>query len=394
MAKYIFLNIPAHGHVNPTLAVARELVDRGEEVIYYLTEDFRPAVEATGATFRAYQSIVSNMQVPTNFTQNFANGLPFRMVDESAEVLPQVLESIHAEQPDCILYDMMCLWGRIAAESLHMPAVLLRPSYAPGSGGPASAFEGSTGRQMGELFQRLDGKLADLCRTYGVEPFEMRQLFFGSEPLTLVFIPREFQSGGDTFDQRFVFVGPAIQPRHYSGDFPLEKLSGKTILYISLGTVFNNQAEFYNQCFEAFGDKDWQIVLSTGKNVDAAQLQTVPENFLVVPSAPQLDVLQKTNVFVTHCGMNSTMESLYYGVPMVAVPQMPEQMTTAQRVQELGLGIELYKKNLSIETLRATVERVMDDPSFRERVKEMQQKVREAGGYKKAADTIQQYVRK
>ena len=98
--------------------------------------------------------------------------------------------------------------------------------------------------------------------------------------------------------------------------------------YISLGTIFNNEPSFFKQCFEAFGESNYQVVLSRGKYVDAATLSPIPDNFLVSPYVPQLDILSRARVFVTHAGMNSTMESLYYGVLMVAVPQMQEQTVT------------------------------------------------------------------
>ena len=427
MATYVFLNVPAYGHVNPTLAVAHELVQRGEKVIYYLTEDFRAAIEATGATFRSYQSQTGQLLSPTNF--NFTTGarppnaMPFMLLDEGARVLPQVLESIRTDRPDYILYDMMCLWAKIAARSLHIPAILLRPSYAANEqsnlmtnmrnmgnmggmsreanntlgatvAGPAiSSDAGSTPVVAGfpAMFSQVNDKLAELCRTYNVTPFTAQEMFLGMEPLNIVFIPKEFQPGGETFDKRFVFVGPSIQPRPDTSNFPLDKLTEQTTLYISLGTVFNNQADFYNMCFAAFKDEPWQVVLSTGTNVDPAALDPIPANFLVSPQVPQLEVLQHASLFVTHCGMNSTMESLYYGVPMVSVPQMPEQMMTARRIQELDLGRLLDKNTLTVESLHSTVEQVMTNASYRANAKTMQQHVRNAGGYKRAADAIMEF---
>jgi MGT family glycosyltransferase len=400
MKKYIFVNIPGYGHVNPTLPVVQELVARGERVIYYLTEEFRVAVEATGATFRPYKSSMGQMKAPSNFsfsdmTRNSSNIMPLRMVDEASSVLPQIIEDVRAEEPDCVVYDMMSLAGKILARSLHLPAILLRPSYATnehfnmgqfmarggGSGGPGNFFA--------ERMQQLNEQLAVLCQKFGVEPFSMREMFSGSEPLVIVFIPREFQPRGETFDERrVVFVGPSLSPRPDTTDFPLEKLTGKTVLFISLGTVFNNQSAFFNTCFAAFRDQPWFVVLSRGKNVDSAALDPVPANFLVEPYVPQLEILQRASVFVTHGGMNSTMESLYYGVPMVAIPQMPEQAMTAQRIEELGLGLMLDKNTITPESLRLAVERTMTDPSFRTRVSEMQHHVHNAGGYKKAADAI------
>ena len=412
MATYVFLNVPAYGHVYPTLAVAHELVRRGEKVIYYLTEDFRASIEATGATFRGYQSQMGKLKPPTNSIlsqgNKAPNALPFMMVDESANVLPQVLESIRAEQPDYILYDMMCMWGKIVARALHIPAILFRPSYAanerfnmstmnPGANnGIGSMAQNAAGSQQATpgflaIFGQINGKLAQLCRTYDVAPFSAQEMFLGTEPLTIVFIPKEFQPGCETFDERFVFVGPSLQDRQDNHDFPLDKLVGKAILYISLGTVFNNQAEFYTMCFAAFKDEPWLVVLSRGKNVDPASLGPIPDNFLVLPHVPQLEVLQYTSIFITHGGMNSTMESLYYGVPMVAVPQMPEQQMTAHHIQERGLGIALDKNTVTAEQLRITVKQVMADPAYRIRAQAMQHYTRAAGGYKRAADAIMDF---
>jgi MGT family glycosyltransferase len=391
----VFLNIPGQGHVNPTLAVAQELVRRGERVIYYLTEEYRAAIESTGAIFRGYESHMGHLQQTAKSTPDSvpANPLPFMMVDESAYVLPQVFERIRADRPDCILYDTMCLWAKIAARSLHVPAVMFRPSYASnGQLNPGRTMGDSPAMNVGNFFAafaQVDGRLAELCQVYGVEPFRAQEMLLGSEALNIVFIPKEFQPGGETFDeQRFVFVGPSIQPRPDTSDFPFELLVERTTLYISLGTVFNNQAAFYNMCFAAFKDEPWQVVLSTGRQVDPTTLDPIPANFLVRPHVPQLEVLQHSSLFVTHCGMNSTMESLYYGVPMVGIPQMPEQMMTAQRIQELGLGTVLDEKTLTVEKLHATIKAAISNADYRTNAQVMQQHVRNAGGYKRAADAI------
>lgn len=431
MATHVFLNVPGHGHVNPTLPVAQELVRRGERVIYYQTEGFRAAVEATGAIFRGYESQIGRGQPPANLTSGSmpSTPLPLRMVDESAEVLPQVIERIRADQPDYILYDTLCLWGKLATRALHVPSILLCPSYAPSSqfnpskmmglGGSknsptsdgnaasektnsfANAGGGSAGANgpvmdlsaVFAAFRQLDGRLADLCRAHGVEPFQAQEMFLGSEALNIVFIPKEFQPGGETFDeQRFVFVGPSIQPRLDTSNFPFDQLSGRTTLYISLGTVFNNQATFYNMCFAAFKDEPWQVVLSTGRRIDPTTLGPSPANFLVRPQVPQLEVLQHASLFVTHCGMNSTMESLYYGVPMVGVPQMPEQLMTARRIQELGLGTMLDQQTLTVERLHTTVKSALDSANYRAKAQAMQQQVRNAGGYQRAVDAIMSFA--
>ena len=100
---------------------------------------------------------------------------------------------------------------------------------------------------------------------------DLFSLFSGVEQLNIIFIPKEFQPAAETFDDRYLFVGPSILPRYEAPNFPLDQLNSDwPLLYISLGTVANNQLEFYKLCFEAFGDQPWQVVLSVGKRIDLA----------------------------------------------------------------------------------------------------------------------------
>jgi len=400
MARYIFFNFPAYGHVNPTLAIIEELIARGEEVVYYLPERFRRTIEAMGATFHPYQSMLFTRErgqseppvSPANGDQRIAM-LPVMMIQESLKVIPQLLESVRAEQADCLIYDSMFLWGRIVARTLHIPAVALRPSYAANQqsnvfGSYAQRFQLSPGRM-----EILNNTLAQLSARYDVPPFDISSILMHTEPLKIVFLPRAFQPGGETFDERYLFVGPSFQPhRDAHDDFPVEQLGTQPLLYISLGTVFNNQIDFYRTCFTAFDDTEWQVVLSMGPDIDRAALPTIPGNFIVAPRVPQLDVLSRANLFISHGGMNSVMESLSYGVPLVVIPQISEQAVTAQRVQELGLGIALDREMVTAERLREAVAQVVRDPSFRTHAQAMQQAIHEAGGYQRATNAIMQFV--
>jgi MGT family glycosyltransferase len=158
-----------------------------------------------------------------------------------------------------------------------------------------------------------------------------------------------------------------------------------------LGTVFNANPEFFDSCFDAFANSDWQVVLSVGTNTDPSALVRIPDNFLVCSHVPQLEVLEHTDVFVTHGGMNSVMEAIYYSVPMVVVPQQPEQAMTAARVAELELGVALEPGQVTAGALRDAVTTVSGDAGYRSRIARMQQAARDAGGYLRAADEIQRF---
>jgi MGT family glycosyltransferase len=420
MSKYLFLDIPFYGHVNPTLAVVQELVKRGHQVSYYLPERFRRAIHATGATFRSYQSLINPRWVFD--ASGLPQMLPGSLVKESLHVLPQVLERIRAEQPDCLVYDHACIWGHIVTQVLNMPAIAWYPFYVINrprwpmqgpilaSSQPDEAKRQEAGRTEtnvhsvvqipsgqshldvpdGRSDQKTDWE--NLCEAYHVPPVGL----YGevAAQLYLVFLPKEWQPNGHLFDEHYLFVGPSILPRHEESSFPFDQLNDKSpILYISLGTLFNNWPNFFKMCFEAFGEQPWQVVLSKGEQIDLAALGPVPDNFLVVPHVPQLEILSRTHVFLTHAGMNSTMESLYYGVPMVAIPHNFEQAMTAHRIAHMGLGVMLEKEAVNAATLGEAVERVANDTSFRQRAQIMQRITRrEPTGYQRAADAIIQFT--
>jgi len=244
-----------------------------------------------------------------------------------------------------------------------------------------------------EMMERMSARMAEQGESSTNPLADLFSVFSHAEQLNIIFIPKEFQPAVETFDDRYLFVGPSILPRHEAPDFPFDQLSSeRPLLYISLGSIFTNQPEFYKQCFAAFADQPWQVVLSIGKHIDPTTLGPVPVNFLLSPYVPQLDILPRTRLFVTHAGTNSVMESMYFGVPMVLIPQQPEQQMHAQRVVDLGLGVMLDKGSVTASTLRDAVERVAHDEAYRERVQQMKQITREAGGYQRAVDAIMQFT--
>jgi MGT family glycosyltransferase len=403
MASYVFLNVPARGHVNPTLAVAQELVRHGQEVSYYLTEEFRDVVEATGAVFQPYTSKLKDiLAMPPSFT-SIGGGptgrvWPAFMLEDMQFVPSQVRDRLRTEQPDAIVYDFMCVWAKTVIDELQVPAIATRATYASNEHfnlmeHMRARMQNMPGaREMMEERMRASAEAQDGEVTNPLA--SIFSVFSYVEQLNIIFMPREFQPAVDTFDDRYLFVGPSILPRHEAPDFPFDRLSvEQPLLYISLGSILTNQPEFYKQCFAAFADQDWQVVLSIGKRTDLATLGPVPENFLLSPYVPQLEILPRTQLFVTHAGTNSVMESMYFGVPMVLIPQQLEQQLHAQRVVDMGLGVMLEKETVHATTLREAVERFAHDPMYRERIQQMQQSVRTAGGYQRAADAIMEFTR-
>ena len=198
---------------------------------------------------------------------------------------------------------------------------------------------------------------------------------------TIVYTSSEFQPCADTFSDKYAFVGPSIRPATEN----IEK-TNDVLIYISMGTVNNDLLPFYRTCIAAFADSPYQVILSTGDQIDRSALGTLPDNITALPHVDQIAVLQKADVFLSHCGMNSASESLYFGVPLVLFPQTNEQGGVAARVAELGAGLKLEKADAA--PIRTAVDAVLQTPSYRANAQNIRESFLRCGGAKAAVDKI------
>lgn len=136
----------------------------------------------------------------------------------------------------------------------------------------------------------------------------------------------------ETFSNCYAFVESSIQKMKAQS-----KVNQKPFIYISLGTVLNDN----KKCIKAFQDEQYNVIISVGKTVNISQLGKIPPSIQIYPSVNQIKILSQTDVFLTHCGMNSVNEALYYGVPMVLFPQHSEENAVAIIVERVGAGLRL-----------------------------------------------------
>jgi MGT family glycosyltransferase len=391
MSKIAIINIGAHGHINPTLAMTSELLRQGHKVTYYTSDEFNSVIQSTGATFRAYQSNFSQ-NVPQPTADGFdTSRFPIWVLTEAKNALPNLLTMLEADLPDVICFDALALAGKLAAIKLGIRAVRLCPSYAGNENWSLMKSSPDIKPPTEELKSEAATILRDIGSRHGLALTDFPTLFMTPAELNLVFMPRMFQPMGDTFDDRFAFVGPQIAKRTAQTPFAMPA-GDKPILFISLGTVFNQWPDFFKMCFEAFADIGMTVIMAIGQKTDPRSLGVIPANFHIYPQVPQLEVLATTDVFISHGGMNSTMESMTFGVPVVIIPQMAEQAATARRVQELKCGIHLPRQAVSVEALQNSLRELRSDNSYRGKASIIGDAARDAGGYKKSADVISRFI--
>lgn len=388
-----FIGRDGAGHVNPTLPVVTELVRRGHRVTYAVGAPFAEAVRRAGARY---------LPLPANDFRGGRRGqgalrdpdvvamLTGMVMEGSDRELAVLREGFAADRPDAVCYDGSSLSGAMLADLLAVPAVQLAPNFAANEHYsllqefvPDPARLAASAADAQERVRAFTSALG-VTRTLGTV------LTRTAADLTIVFVPRQFQYHGETFGDDYVFVGPSDHDRAESGDWR-PPAPGSRLLFVALGTMLNEHPEFFRLCIEALGGTDWRVAMAIGDRVDRAALGDIPANFDVRPHFPQLEVLKHAGVFVTHAGMNSTMEAVLNQVPTVAVPQTPEQAANARRLAELGLGMTLTEQ--TAPALRRAVTEVDQSEQIRKNLAEMAGHFRAAGEAAAAADAIEGLIR-
>jgi len=385
MSKIVFFCIPAHGHTNPTLGVVRELVSRGHEVWYYSYNALREKIEASGARFVACDEFDCEQKLDPKDAVRLGKDLAFStkiLVDTTLALDDTVIRHMEILKPDCIVADSMAVWGKAVALKLGIPFLSSTTTFAFNQHS-AKIMKQSVGQLLGMIVSMPKIK-KDIKRLQnkGYPVKSVLDIIQNDENThTVVYTSPEFQPCADTFSDKYAFVGPSIRPAGTEFEKTREKL-----VYLSMGTVNNDMEELYRGCIDAFAGTPYQVILSVGNLVDMDAFGNLPENVRVCPYVDQIAVLQKADVFVTHCGMNSASEGLYFGVPLVMVPQTAEQGAVATRTEQLGAGFRVEKTDA--KAILAGVQAVLGDNSYRRNAAKISDGFHRCPGAKGAADKI------
>lgn len=375
-----FYGLPAYGHTLSNLYLAGRLAGTGFRVVYYSAEPFREAIEENGCEYRTYPMDWRALDL----TDGERILKLYRLVLEYTwKMLPKLLEQAEEERPCAVLFDSLALWGRAVGQLRAVPSFAfysiaaidwtwgfprvrgeagaradwgglsvgfrkhgLFPisPWGKGLGAYAPGFSAGFLRYAGEI-PGAAGYAKRLKGRYGLRNLGLLPVLMNRGDYNLCGCSRLFQPGGRGFGREYLFVGPLSVHRKITkqNDFSCqdEDLS-LPLIYVSLGTVFNQNEEFLQTVVEQLGqqaanrsaDGSFRVVLvwSGAKN------RVFPENFTVRPFVNQNEVLKHAALFLTAGGMNSIHEALYFGVPCLMCPQQGEQRLNAQRFERLGFG--------------------------------------------------------
>lgn len=394
MSSILLLSIPSHGHMNPTLGLAAALSAKGEHVTFFSSEEFRGAVENTGAHFMKYTHDLNIFGgKPPQPTAGDAPKPRFGFVSvlmQPEKFIDDVMEQIKGKHFDYMICSAAYPYGSVIAQLLNIPLI---SSYAVFATMKDFQKKNNSDSKMpkampDEANEAFNTFRESFIEKYKVEiPSKMMELFYNKGALNIIYTSKYFIPDPSQYDDSFIFIGPPVFQKKYNVDFPFEKLEGKKVIYISMGTVFSGFSNDLNKLFfEAFADADAVVVMAAHK-LDTSAYQ-VPSNFIIRDFVPQLELLKYTSAAITHAGMNSIGDLLYHKVPFVSIPLGADQFFLSNRAQELGATIVLDANTVTTAQLRDAVEKVQNDPSYRDNLKKISDSFIAAGGYDKAVEEI------
>jgi zeaxanthin glucosyltransferase len=415
MTHFAIICPAATGHLNPMFALGRQLQRHGHRVTFIGVLDAQATTQAAGLEFQAIaESEYPLGAMPKLFVQlgelSGLDALRYAFSDFqqwNSVLLRDAPGAIREAGVEALLVDQVISVRETLAEFLDMPwievcnALIINPDdtippfFTTWSYNPAW-WARLRNLAAYLLFSRIAEPIEKVNEQYRrqwkLPPHSSSNERFS--PLAAISQqPAEFEFPRQTLPDYFHFTGPYHDSTDWVPvDFPYEKLTGQPLIYASMGTIQNRQQKVFQCIAEACVGLDAQLVISLGGSSSPESLQGLPGNPLVVSYAPQLELLKKATLTITHAGMNTTLGCLTNAVPMVAIPIAHEQPGIAARIAWTGAGELVPLSRLSVPRLRGAIQRVLTQDSYKKNATRLQEAIRRAGGVSRAIDIIEQAV--
>lgn len=412
--KFGILCPPGTGHLNPMSALGYELQRRGHQVTLFGL----PNVESYAIAAKLDFYPIGAAKFPLGSAKRSQDRLGkldgilallytidlFRQGTEV--VLQEVPQACKQTNVEVLLIDQASFEGSTIAEYLNLPfiticnALLLNsestvpPSLTSWNYDPS--WLGQLRNQLGTNLLKLAGIPIQLIvnqyrEKWGLKALSSQdQLDIWSTRAIISQQPLSFEFPRQNLPDYFYFVGPLVnQIARAEIPFPWEKLTDKPLIYASLGTVQNKILWVFIQIAYACLGLDIQLVISLGGATEPDELGYVPGSPIVIKAAPQLALLQRASLCITHAGMNTTLESLSNGVPMIAIPITNDQPAVASRIAWTKTGEVINLNNCTVDTLKTAIQQVLSQPEYRQNALKFKAEIEQAGGVSKAVDIIE-----
>lgn len=415
MARLGAFCFPGTGHLNPMTALAHSLQQRGHTVTIFGIADTEARVRAAGIDFYRIGSEDYPPGTLEQLDERIARmtglaALRFtlqRVRNSVRMVLRDGPQAVRAAGIEALLVDEVEFAGSVA-DYLGLPwiSIALIPPFIASDRVPPFWFGWRAGQDgLSRLRNRMGIFMLERMAVPIYKEVNRQRSAWGLKrfrspeealsPLAQIAqLPEalEFEIPGKK-PAGLYYTGPFVHARQRPPvEFPWDRLDGRPLIYASLGTFQNGSEAIFRTIAQACAGLDAQLVVSLGGRLDPAKLGTMAGDPLVVRFAPQLELLKRAALVITHAGVNTVLESLSEGVPLLAIPLGNDQPGVAARLKARRAGVVVPLRRLSAARLRKAIARVLQDPSYREAAQALQRAIRQVNGPERAADLIEQVL--
>jgi MGT family glycosyltransferase len=435
--KKVMVLVPsALGHVNPICGLIYELCkNKNIEVLFYSDEPYRKIIEKTGAKFRLNEKLTYSKIDHTKVTKMGIGDILDVFIGFAYDQLPQYISEVEKEKPDLILYDGLGFTAKYLIEviktrlangdtTIQLPKFA---SFSPNFPINEHMMKSVKEKRKTDIWAVLS--IANAFRKqfvfswyFGISVYNPLGLFLRlDDTLNIVGVNPELQPYREEFNDTFKFVGSCISEETRSvdiiEDLELKELLGQfdkkpsnfKLIFMSLGSSFNANYIVYEKAIEAFQKFDessrcfkssqFKTIISLGESLNKLNEKisngelTLPKNILLRAKVPQLEVLKRADLFITHCGMNSTLETIKYSVPIIGLPFDGDQPANAKRIcDELSFGVRLETLEFTPNQLADSIDQVMSDAKFKDNIERMSKISENYNGAVKGAEILTDYL--
>jgi zeaxanthin glucosyltransferase len=413
--KIGFISLPVPGHFNPMSALARQLQSRNHDVVMLSLSLIEPLARAANLPFVPFGEKEFSDQTTAEIVGTLSQlkgeeALQFT-IDATAQItklkwrtFPKLLS---ANGIDALVLDSADFYSEVVPMHLGMPyAILSNALHLDYSGytplcvygwGHENTPEARQRNRQGvskftQMVIRSNAEMIAEVERAGIKPnWEDPSSLFSDLP-SITQCPCEFDFESSHWPKQFHYAGPFHDGKgRLDFPFPWDQLTGEPIVYASMGTVQNGNAQIFRTIADAVSKhKGLQLVLAIGNVLRPEQIGPVPNNAIVVNNAPQLELLKKASVCITHGGFNTVIEALTQGVPQIAIPVTNDQPGVAARIADKKTGKTTSFDGLDASNLSVLLDEVFNNPLFRDNSRSIQKAIAKKNGLAVAADLLEQ----